>query len=152
MNHNIEIRDALLSYAAMGPSESNDNIVQGAAEEPVAEGAISRPTSQASIHSNEVSSKPTIRMVTREHPIGILAWQNISTIDPTGKTPRQGLTKVGTMRHHFIGSMQGDQHADCQLPGEGAARDDRHRVLKDTKAQVDTNHQPPPRHHPVPCP
>ena len=64
MNHNIEIRDAPRSYAAMGPSESNDNIVQGAAEEPVAEGA----TSQASIHSNEVSSKPTIRMVTREHP------------------------------------------------------------------------------------
>ena len=48
--------------------------------------------------------------------------------------------------------MQGDQHADCQLPGEGAARDDRHRVLKDTKAQVGTNHQPPPQPPPSALP
>ena len=67
-NHNIEVRDTPRSYAALGPSESNDSVFQGAAEEPVAEGAISRPTSQASIRSNEVSSKPILGMVAQVHP------------------------------------------------------------------------------------
>ena len=48
-NYNNEIRDGPHNYVTLGPSESNDNIVQGAAEEPLAEGAISRPTSQASM-------------------------------------------------------------------------------------------------------
>ena len=63
-----EIRDTLCNYAALGPSESNNNVVQGAVEEPVAEGDISRPASQASIHSNEVSSKLTYGKVTWMHP------------------------------------------------------------------------------------
>ena len=65
---NNEISNAPHSYTALGPSESNDSVFQGAAEEPVAEGAISSSTSQASIRSNEVSSKPTLEMVTRVHP------------------------------------------------------------------------------------
>ena len=67
-NHNGDIRDAPHNYAALGPSESNDSVFQGAAEEPVAEGAISRPASQASIRSNEVSTKLTYGRVTWVHP------------------------------------------------------------------------------------
>ena len=63
-----EIRDTPRNYAALGPSESNHNVVQGAVEEPVAEGDISRPASQASIRSNEVSSKLTYGKVTWVHP------------------------------------------------------------------------------------
>ena len=63
-----EIRDTPRNYAALGPSESNHNVVQGAVEEPVAEGDISRPASQASIRSNEVSSKLTHGKVTWVHP------------------------------------------------------------------------------------
>ena len=63
-----EVRDGLRNYSALGPSESNHNVVQGAVEEPVAEGDISRPASQASIHSNEVSSKLTNGKVTWVHP------------------------------------------------------------------------------------
>ena len=39
--------------------------------------------------------------------------------------------------------------SDSQLNGKGAARDDKHRVLKDAKAQVGTTHLPKP--HPLPC-
>ena len=35
--------------------------------------------------------------------------------------------------------------SDSQLNGKGAARDDKHSVLKDAKAQVGTTHQPPPQ-------
>ena len=42
--------------------------------------------------------------------------------------------------------------SDCQLSGEGAAREDRRRVLKDTKAQVGTTHQPPPQAPPSASP
>ena len=63
-----EIRDAPHNYAAVGPAESNDNIAQGAVEEPMAEGDIDRPPSQASIRSNEVSSKLTYGKVTWVHP------------------------------------------------------------------------------------
>ena len=43
--------------------------------------------------------------------------------------------------------MLGDDtifQSDCQLTGKGAATDDRHRVLKDAKAQVGTT---PPMPH-----
>ena len=63
-----EITDTPCNYAVVGPSESNHNVVQGAAEEPVAEGDISRPASQASIHSHEVPSKLTYGKVTWVHP------------------------------------------------------------------------------------
>ena len=63
-----EIRNGLCNYSSLGPSESNNNVVQGAVEEPVAEGDISRPASQASIHSNEVPSKLTYGEVTWVHP------------------------------------------------------------------------------------
>ena len=144
-NHNIEISDAPRSYAALGPSESNDSVFQGAAEEPMAEGAISRPTSLASIHSKEVSSKPTHGMVTRVHPSMVEhpydRWENT-----TAGTEESG---------HYETSLHW-QHAgrpyynlsDCQLPGE----DDRRRVLKDAKAQVGTTHQPPPQAPPTASP
>ena len=64
-DHSSEIRETPRSYAALGPTETNDSVFQGAAEEPLAEGAISRPTSQASIRLNEVSSKLTYGKV---HP------------------------------------------------------------------------------------
>ena len=67
-NNGSDIRDTPRNYAAVGPSESNNNVVQGAVEETVAEGDISRPASQASIHSNEVSSKLTHGKVTWVHP------------------------------------------------------------------------------------
>ena len=139
-NHNIEIRDAPRSYAALGPSESNDSVFQGAAEEPVAEGTISRPTSQASIRSNEVSFKPTHGIVAREHP---------SMLDRPYDRSNWENTMAGTDESgHYETSLHW-QHAggpyynlsDCQLPGE----DDKHRVLKDAKAQVGTTHNPPPQ-------
>ena len=67
-NNDSDIRDAPRNYAALGPSESNNNVVQGAVEEPVAEGNVSRPASQASIRSNEVPSKLTHGKVTWVHP------------------------------------------------------------------------------------
>ena len=143
-NHNGEIRDAPCSYAAMGPSESNDSVFQGVAEEPVAKGAISRPTSQVSIRSNEVSSKPTLGMVTWEHPSMVehfydrFNWENT-----TAGTDDSGHYETSLHCQHAGGPYY--NLSDCQLPGEGAARDDRRRVLKDTKAQVGTTHQPPPQ-------
>ena len=137
-NHNIEIRDVPRSYAALGPSESNDNIVQGAAEEPVAEGDVSRPTSQASICSNEVSSKPTLEMHPSmlDRPYDSCNWENT-----TAWTDESGHYETSLHWQHAGGPYY--NLSDCQLPGEGAARDDRHRVLKDAKAQVATTHQPP---------
>ena len=64
-DHTSEIREASCNYTALDLSKSNDSVFQGAAEEPVAEGAIIRPISQASIRSNEVSSKLTYSKV---HP------------------------------------------------------------------------------------
>ena len=145
-NHNIEIRDAPRSLAAMGPSESTGaaHIGQGAAEEPVAEGAISRPTSQTSIRSNEVSSKPTHGMVAwvhpsmLDHPYDRCNWENT-----TAGTDESGHYETSLHWQHAGGPYY--NLSGYQLPGEGAARDDRHRVLQDTKAQVGTNHQPPPQ-------
>ena len=147
-NHNFEIRDAPCNYAAVGPSESNDccaaHIVQGAAEEPVAEGAISRPTSQASIRSNEVSSKPTLGMVTQVHPSMLdRPYDSCNWENTTAGTDESGHYETSLHWQHAGGPYY--NLSGYQLPGEGAARDDRHRVLKDTKAQVGTNHQPPPQ-------
>ena len=128
-NHNIEVRDAPCSYAVLGPSESNDSVFQGAAEEPMAEGAISRPTSQASIRSNEVSSKPIVGMVTWVHASN---WENT-----TAGTDESGHYETSLHWQHAGGPYY--NLSDCQLPGE----DDRWRVLKDAKTRVGTTHQPP---------
>ena len=143
-NHNIEIRDAPRNYAALGPSESNDSVFQGAAEEPVAEDAISRPTSQASIRSNKVTSKPTLGMVTWVHPSMLdrpydrSNWENT-----TAGTDDSGHYETSLHWQHAEGPYY--NLSDCQLPSEGATMDDRRRVLKDAKAQVGTTHQPPPQ-------
>ena len=136
-NHNIEVRDTPRSYAALGPSESNDSVFQGAAEEPVAESAISRPTSQASIRSNEVSSKPIVGMVTWVHPWMLdhsyaSNWENT-----TAGTDESGHYETSLHWQHPGGPYY--NLSDCQLPGE----DDRWRVLKDAKTRVGTTHQPP---------
>ena len=151
-NHNADIRGAPRNYANLGPSESNDSVFQGVAEEPVAEGAISRPTSQASIRSNKVSSKPTHGMVTRVHPSMLdhsynsCYWENI-----TARTDESGHYETSLHWRHVGGAYY--NLSDCQLPGEGAARDDKHRVLKDAKAQVGTNtHQPLPQTPPSSLP
>ena len=130
-NHNLEVRDAPCSYAVLGPSESNDSVFQGAAEEPMAEGAISRPTSQASIRSNEVSSKPIVGMVTWVHP-----WMLDHSYASNWEITTAGTDESG----HYETSLHW-QHAGgpCQLPGE----DDRWRVLKDAKTRVGTTHQLP---------
>ena len=141
-NHNIEIRDAPRNYAAVGPSESTGaaHIVQGAAEEPVAEGAISRPTSQASIRSNEVSYKPTLGMVTRVYPSMLDRPYNRSNWEnTTAGTDESGHYETSLYWQHAGGPYY--NLSDCQLPSE----DDRRRVLKDAKAQVGTTHQPPPQ-------
>ena len=125
-NHNIEIRDAPHSYAVMGPSESNDSVFQGAAEEPVAEGAISRPTSQASIRSNKVSSKPTLGMVTQAHP------RHPSMVEHFYDRSNWENTMAGTAESGHYESSPHWQHTggpyynllDCQLSGEGAVRDE----------------------------
>ena len=143
-NHSIEIRDAPRSYAALGPSESNDSVFQGAAEEPVAEGAISRPTSQALIRSNVVSSKPTLGMITRVHPSMIeRSYDRCNWENTTAGTDESGHYETSLHWQHAGGPYY--NLSDCQLPGEGAARDDKHRVLKDVKAQVGTTHQPAPQ-------
>ena len=67
-SNDSEIRDTPHNCSALGPSEANHNVVQGAVEEPVAEGDISRPASQASIRSNEVLSKLINGKVTWVHP------------------------------------------------------------------------------------
>ena len=138
-DHSGEIRETPFNYADLDPSESNDSVFQGAAEEPVAEGAISRPTSQASLRSNEVSSKPAHGMVTWVHP-SMLDFQNCNC---TAVIEESGHYETSPHWWHAGGPFY--NLSGCQLSGEGAARDDRHRVLKDAKAQVGTTHQPPPQ-------
>ncbi len=142
---NNEISDAPRSYAALGPSESNGSVFQGAAEEPVAEGAISRPTSQASIRSNEFSSKPTLGMVTQVHPSMVqhpyVRWENT-----TAGTDESGHYETSLHWQHAGGAYY--NLSNCQLPGE----DDKHRVVKDAKAQVGTTHQPRPQDPPTASP
>ena len=141
-NHNIEIRDAPRNYASVGPSEST-----GVAEEPMVEGPISMSTSQASIPSNKVSSKPTLGMVTRVHPSMLdrpydrCNWENT-----TAGTDESGHYETSLHWQHAGGPYY--NLSGCQLPGE----DDRCRVLKDAKAQVGTTHQPPPQDPPSALP
>ena len=139
-DHSGEIRETPRSYPDLGPSESNDSVFQGAAEEPVAEGAISRPTSQASIRSNEVTFKPTHGMVTWVNP-SMLNVQNCNWENTTAGTEESGHYETSLHWQHAGGAYY--NLSNCQLPGEGAARDDRRRVLKEAKAQVVITHQPP---------
>ena len=146
-NHNIEIRDAPRSYTDLAPSESNDSVFQGAAEEPVAEGAISRPTSQVSIRSNEVTFKPASGMVTWINP-SMLNFQNCNWENTMAGTEESGHYETSPHWQH----AGGPYNLHCQLPGDGAARDGKCRVLKDAKAQVGTTHQPPPQAPPTALP
>ena len=146
-DHSGDIRDAPRSYADLGPSESNDSVFQGAAEEPAAEGAISRPTSQASICSNEVTFKPARRMVTWVNP-SVLNFQNCNWENTTAGTEESGHYETSPHWQH----AGGPYNVHCQLPGDGAAKDDKCRVVKDAKAQVGTTHQPPPQAPPTALP
>ena len=146
MDHSGEIRDAPRSYTDLGPSESNDSVFQGAAEEPVAEGAISRPTSQASIHSNELSSEPTLEMVTRlhpsmlDHPYDSCNWEN-TTVGCDGHNE--------TSLNYQPAERLYDLPPDYKLSDQEATADYSHKVLQNdkgtTSSQVGTTHQPPPQ-------
>ena len=146
--HNDEIREASHSYANLGPSESNDSVFQGAAEEPVAEGAISRPTSQASIRSNEVSSKPILEMVAQahpsmlDHPYDSCNWENTTVGCDGGRHNKTSLNN-----QHAEGLY--DLPPGYKLPDQEATADDSHKVLQNdkgtTSSQVGTTHQPPPQ-------
>ena len=141
-DHSGEIRETPCNYADLGPSESNDSVFQGATEEPMAESAISRPTSQASIRSNEVSSKAAHKMVAWVHP-SILNFQNCSWETTTAGTDESGHYETSLHWQHAGGPYY--NLSDCQLPGEGAARDDKHRVVKAAKVQMGTTHQSTPQ-------
>ena len=147
LNHQNEIGELPRNYAGLSPTKSNNSVVQGTAEEPVLGGDISRPKTQ-------VSSKPTHGMVT---------WVNPSMLDHPFDSCNRENTMAGTdIGGHYEASPHWQQQAegrynfqsDCQLTGKGAATDDhdRHRVLKDTKAQVGTAHQPPPQAPPSALP
>ena len=145
-NHNSDIRETSCNYTAMGPSESNDSVFQGAAEEPVAEGTISRPTSQASIRSNEVSSMPTLEMVARAYPSMLDHpydnWEN-TTVGCDGG----GHNETSLNYQHAEGLY--DLPPDYKLPDQEATADDSHKMLQNDKgtttSQVGTTHQPPPQ-------
>ena len=147
-NQNSDIRDAPRNYTALGPSESNDSVLQGAAEEPEAEGAISRPTSKASIRSNEVSSNPTFEMVAwvhpsmLDHPYDSCNWEN-TTVGCDGG----GHNETSLYYQHAEGLY--NLPPDYILPDQEATADDSHKVLQNDKgtttSQVGTTHQPPPQ-------
>ena len=149
-DHNSDIGETTHSYGALGPSESTGtaHIVQGAAEEPVAEGDISRPTSQASIRSNEVSSKPTLGMVVQahpsmlDHPYDSCNWEN-TTVGCDGG----GHNETSLNYQHAEGLY--DLPPDYKLTDQEATADDSHKVLQNDKgntfSQVGTTHQPPPQ-------
>ena len=138
---NVGIRDAPHNYGALGPSESNDSVFQGVAEEPVAEGAISRPTSQASIRSNEVSSKPILEMVAQAHPSTLDhpydSWENTMVECDGG-----GHNKTSLNYQHAEGLY--DLPPDYKLTDQEATADDSHKVLQNDKgtttSQVGTTH------------
>ena len=144
VNHQNEIGEALRNHAGLSPTISNNSVVQGTAEEPVLGGDISRAESQ-------VSSKPTHEMVTwvnpsmLDHPFDSCDWENTMTGDDIG-----GHYEASPHWQHAEG--QYNFQSDCQLTGKGAAVDNRHRVLKDAKAQVGTTHQPPPQAPPTALP
>ena len=147
-NHNSDIRNTPRNYAALGPTESNDSVFQGATEEPMAEGAISRPTSQASIRSNEVSSKPTLGRVAQgcpsmlDHPYDSCNWENTMVGCDGG-----GYNETSLNYQHAEGLY--DLPLDYKLPDQEATADDSHKVLQNdkgtTSSQVCTTHQPPPQ-------
>ena len=146
-NHNSDIRNAPRNYAALGPSKSNDSVFQGAAEESVAEGAISRPTSQASIRSNEVSSNPTLKMVAQAHPNMLdlpydsCNWEN-TTVGCDGGGHNE------TSLNHQHAERLYNLSPDYKLPDQEATADDSHKTLQNdkgtTSSQGGTTHQPPP--------
>ena len=144
VNHQSEIGETPCNYAGISPTTSNNSVVQGTAEEPVLGGDISRAESQ-------VSSKPTHEMVTwvnpsmLDHPFDSCDWENTMTGDDIG-----GHYEASPHWQHAEG--QYNFQSDCQLTGKGAAVDNRHRVLKDAKAQVGTTHQPPPQAPPTALP
>ena len=147
-NQNSDIRDAPRNYAALGSSKSNDSVFQGAAEEPMAEGAISRPTSQASIRSKEVSSKPALEMVAQahpsmlDHPYDSCNWET-STVGCDGG----GHNETSLNYQHAEGLY--DLPPDYKLSDQEATADDSHKVLQSDKgtttSQGGTTHQPPPQ-------
>ena len=138
-SHDGEIMGTPGNYTNLGPSESNHNVVQGAAGEPVAEGDVSRPASQASICSNEVSSKPTHdvfpSMLDQPFPIPVSDEGGHYEMSPYWQP--EGLYKISP---------------DFQLLDEVATTDDSHKVLKDaedaTGSQEDTSSQLSPQ---APC-
>ena len=142
VNHQNGFGEAPRNYTGLSPTKSNNSVVQGTAEDPVL-GDISRPKSQ-------VSSKPT-------H--GIVTWVNPGMLDHPFDSCNCENTMEGTDKGWHYETSPHWQHAgrqynfqsDCQLTNKGAATDDRHRTLKDPKAQVGTTHQPPPQAHPMPC-
>ena len=142
-DHNSDIRETPHSYGALGPSEST-----GAAEEPVAEGAISRPTSQASIRSNEVTFEPTLGMFTQahpsmlDHPYDSCNWEN-TTVGCDGG----GHNETSLNYQHAEGLY--DLPPDYKLSDQEATADNNHKVLQNDKgtttSQVGTTHKPPPQ-------
>ena len=147
-NQNSDIRDAPHSYTDLGPSESNDSVFQGAAEEPVAEGAISRPTSQVSIRSNEVSFKPTLEMITRVHPSMLdHPYDSCNLENTTVGCDGGGHNETSLKYQHAEGLY--DLPPDYNLPDQEATADDSHKVLQNDKgtttSQGGTTHQPPPQ-------
>ena len=139
-DHSSDIRETPCNYADLGPSESNDSVFQG---------AISRPTSQASIRSNEVTSKPAHEIVTLVHP-SILNFENCNWETTMAGTDESGHYETSLHWQHAGGLHY--NLSDCQLPGKVAARDDKHRVVKAAKAQVATTYQPPPQAPPTALP
>ena len=138
-SHNNEIRDTPHNYTALGPSESNHNVVQGAAGEPVAEGDVSRPASQASIRSNEVSSKPTHDMFP-------------SMLDQPFPIPVSDEGGHHDVSPHWLPEGLYELSPNFQLPENMATTDNSHKVLKDAKdatgSQEDTSSRPSPQ---APC-
>ena len=114
----------------------------------MAEGAISRPTSQASIRSNEVSSNPTLEMVAQahpsmlDHPYDSCNWDN-TTVERDGG----GHNETSLNYQHAEGLY--DLPPDYKLSDQEATADDSHKVLQNDKgttpSQGGTTHQPPPQ-------
>ena len=73
-----------------------------------------------------------------DHPFDSCNWENAMAWTDIG-----GHYETSLRCQHAEG--QYNFQSDCQLTGKGAAVDNRHRVLKDAKAQVGTTHQPPPQ-------
>ena len=147
-NHNSDIRDAPRNYTALGSSKSNDSVFQGAAEEPMAEGAISRPTSQASICSNEVSFKLTLEMVARAQPSMLdRPYDSYNWDNTTVRCDGGGHNETSLHCQHAEGLY--DHPQDYNLSDQDATADDSYEVLQNdkgtTSSHVATTHHPPPQ-------